>query len=76
MMLNWVIHILFVRKRGLIVYLAALKKGLFDTHIRTMSCIVSYSPPSLVPSIHGLLTDIYWKYVVEAELSKLTYSND
>ena len=27
MMKNWVHHILFLRKRGLIVYLAALKKG-------------------------------------------------
>ena len=27
MMKNWVSHILFPRKRGLIVYLAALKKG-------------------------------------------------
>ena len=29
MMKNWVCHILFLRKRGLIVYLAALKKGAF-----------------------------------------------
>ena len=27
MMKNWVSHILFLRKSGLIVYLAALKKG-------------------------------------------------
>ena len=27
MMKNWVSHKLFLRKRGLIVYLAALKKG-------------------------------------------------
>ena len=27
MMKNWVSHILFLRKRGLIVYLAALKEG-------------------------------------------------
>ena len=27
LMKNWVSHILFLRKRGLIVYLAALKKG-------------------------------------------------
>ena len=27
MMKNWISHILFLRKRGLIVYLAALKKG-------------------------------------------------
>ena len=27
-------------------------------------------------SIHGLVTGIYWKYVVEAELSKLTYVED
>ena len=36
MMKNWVRHILFLRNRGLIVYLAALKKGLFGPHIRTM----------------------------------------
>ena len=27
-------------------------------------------------SIHGLVTDIYLKYIVEAELSKLTYVED
>ena len=37
MMKNWVSHIFFLRKRGLVVYLAALKKGLFGTQIRTMS---------------------------------------
>ena len=35
MMKNWVSHILFFRKRGLNVYLAALKRGLFGTHIPT-----------------------------------------
>ena len=45
MMKNWLSHILFFRKRGLIVYLAALKRGLFAPHIRTMSYIGSYPPP-------------------------------
>ena len=44
MMKNWVSHILFLRKRGLIVYLAALKRGLFGPHIRTVSYIGS--PPA------------------------------
>ena len=34
----------------------------------------------LRPSIHRLVTDmqvnVYWKYVVESELSKLTYVED
>ena len=34
----------FLGKRGLIVYLAALR-GLFGPHILTMSYIGSYSPP-------------------------------
>ena len=39
---NGAIHILFVEKRGPIIYLAALKKeGLFGTHIRTMPYIGS-----------------------------------
>ena len=34
MMKNWVSHILFLRKRGLIVYLSALKKGAIQaTHL-------------------------------------------
>ena len=33
---KWVSHILFVEKRKLIIYLAALKKGPFGTHIHTM----------------------------------------
>ena len=37
MMKNWVSHIPFFRKRGLNVYLAALKRGLFGTHIPTTS---------------------------------------
>ena len=49
MMKNWVSHILFLRKMGLIVYLSTLKRGLFGTHIHTMSYIGSYppSPPHL-----------------------------
>ena len=31
MMKNWVSHVLFIRKRGLMVYLAALKKGAIHT---------------------------------------------
>ena len=31
---------------------------------------------NLGPSINRLVTAIYWKYVVEAELSKLTYVED
>ena len=42
---NRVIHILFVEKRGPIIYLAALKKGPFGTHIRTMPYIGSYPRP-------------------------------
>ena len=45
-MKNWVSHILFLRKRGLIDNLAALKRRLFAPHIRTMSYIGSYPPPS------------------------------
>ena len=47
MMKNWVSHILFLRKSGLIVYLATLKKGLFGMQIRTMSYIGSY-PPEII----------------------------
>ena len=57
MMKNWVSHILFLRKKGLIVYLAALKKGLFGTHIRTMSYIGSNPTPRIpgpLPSRDGL----------------------
>ena len=46
---NWAIHILFVEKRGLIIYLAVLKRGLFGMHIRTMPYIGIYRklpPPS------------------------------
>ena len=39
---NRAIHKLFVEKRGPIIYLAALKKGAFGTHIRTMPYIGSY----------------------------------
>ena len=49
MIKNWVSHILFLRKMGLIVYLAALKRVLFGTHIRTMSYIGSYPPPPPPP---------------------------
>ena len=49
MMKNLVSHILFLRKWGLIVHLAALKRGLFRPHIRTMSYIGCYPPP---PSEH------------------------
>ena len=49
MMKNCVSHILFLKKRGLIVYLAALKRGLFAPHIRTMSYIGSYPPPPPPP---------------------------
>ena len=48
-MKNWVSHILFLRKRGLIVYLAALKRGLFAPHIRALSYIGSYTPPPPPP---------------------------
>ena len=41
MVKNWVSNILFLRKRGLIVYLAALKWEPFASHIRTMSYIGS-----------------------------------
>ena len=41
MMKKWVSYILFLRKRGLIIYLAALKRGLFGPHICTMSYIGS-----------------------------------
>ena len=34
----------FFKKRGFIIYLGALKRGLFGTHIRTMSYI-GYPPP-------------------------------
>ena len=37
------IHIHFFKKRGFIIYLGALKRGLFGTHIRTMSYI-GYPP--------------------------------
>ena len=46
MMKSWVSHILFLRKMGLIVYMAALKRGLFGPHIRTMS-YGSYPPSEL-----------------------------
>ena len=39
MMKNWASHILFLRKRELIVYLAAQKRELFSLHIHTMSYI-------------------------------------
>ena len=41
-----------------------------------------FNNTGLGPSIHRLVTDIdtgkciYWKYIVEAELSKLTYVED
>ena len=55
-------HILFVRKRGPIIYLAVLKRGLFGTHIRTMSYIGSYTPPHTHTHTHtprGLLSNQY-----------------
>ena len=41
---NRISHILFVEKMGLIIYLAALKKGAgpLGTHIRTMPYIGNY----------------------------------
>ena len=45
MMKNWVSRTLFLRKRRLIVYLAALKKGAIRPSIRTMSYIGSYPLP-------------------------------
>ena len=46
MMKNWVSHILFLRKRGLIVYLAALKRGAFRAaHPYYVIYIGSYPPP-------------------------------
>ena len=51
MMKNWVSLILFLRKRGLIVHLAALKKGALGPHIRTMSYIGSTPPPPPPPSL-------------------------
>ena len=54
MMKNWVSHIRFLRKRGLIAYLAALKRRLFGTHIlRTMTYIGSYPPPPRDPIPFG-----------------------
>ena len=47
---KWVIHILFVEKRGPIIHLAALKRGPFGTHIRSMPYIVSYTPTIPPPS--------------------------
>ena len=44
-----VIHIHFVEERGPIIYLAALKRGLFGTHIHTMPYIGSYAPPQSPP---------------------------
>ena len=44
MMKNWVSHLLFLRKRGLIISLAALKRGVIWSHIHTMSNIGSQCP--------------------------------
>ena len=57
MMKNVISHILFLRKRGLIIYLTALKSGLFAPHrqIRTMSYIGSYPPPPPRGSIIHIL---------------------
>ena len=60
---KWVIHIFFVEKRGPIIYLAVLKRGLFGTHIRTMPYIGSYHPPPPPPPhththIHEQITSI------------------
>ena len=49
LMKNWVSHILFLRKGGLIIYLAALKRGLFAPHIRILSYIGSSPPPPPPP---------------------------
>ena len=54
MMKTLVSHMLFLRKRGLIVYLAALKMRLFGTHIRTFSYIGSYPLELYSMSITGL----------------------
>ena len=56
MMNNWVSHILFLRKRGLIVYLAALKRGLFGPHFRTMSHAIA-----IKLSIFHLITPLRFK---------------
>ena len=51
MMKNWVSHILFLRKRGLIVYLAGLKKGaILRPQLPTMLYIGSYPPGYISPS--------------------------
>ena len=47
MMKNWVSHVLFLRKRGLILYSAALKK---EPHIPTMSYIGSTKTQSPIKS--------------------------
>ena len=49
-MKNWASHILFLRKRGLTIYLAALKRGLLSTHIRTMSYMYICSYPLPPPT--------------------------
>ena len=69
----------FLGKRGLIIYLAALKRGLFGPHIRTMSYIGSYPPPPppevAPPHRHGNGTKYRMGYGMQvthvASLSKL-----
>ena len=47
---KWGQSFTFAWKKGLIIYFAALKKrGAFDTHIRTMPYIGSFSPPTPHP---------------------------
>ena len=60
----------FLGKRGLIVYLAALKKGaiIFGPHIRTMSYIGSYPPH---PDIFHSLSASKIIYVYKISKGKL-----
>ena len=73
MMNNWASHILFLRKRVLIVHLAALiKGGYFGTHIHTMSYIGS-SAPLLCSS---KLTFSSLGFDMEAKFTKHKYVSD
>ena len=55
---NRVSHILFVDKRGLIIYLTGLKKGPFGTHIRTMLYIGSYPHPRAINAVSFIVFHI------------------
>ena len=48
MMKHWVSHILFIRKRGLIVYLAALKEGTIQAANMYYVIYWYLQPPELV----------------------------